>query len=265
MSIRAVGWVLDESPVQEARNLLILISLADYAGEGGDGAYPSVKTLARRGRMSPRSVQYALRELESQGHIERTGTSPRGTAIYRIIMGPLRGADSAPLYAVAGAEVAPGGVQPVAPEPSVDPSSTTPLPPSPTATGEKVTPIKPRARGTNSRARGTNPRATAAAAALRAPTAGELAAWERVVADVAAAIDADLADMWLAPLYLAAVDDTGALVLAATDTDAGAAVRMLAHRLAERTGRQVRAASRAEQQVLPAVSQAKPGSVPATG
>lgn len=155
MSIRAVGWVLDESPVQEARNLLVLIALADRCNEQ-DEAYPSVGDLARRGRMSDRSVQRALRELEDGGHIVKVGTHPRGMTVWRLIMGPGRrgktekpepegGVSLTPLDSVAGDKLtpggdratSPGGVTAVSPEPSVEPSSE-PYSPGTTSAGVRA-------------------------------------------------------------------------------------------------------------------------------
>ncbi len=83
MSAHVVAWVLDHSPATLGSRL-VLIVLAEHAGPDGRNAYPSVNTIARRARLSRRSVQYALRELENLGCITLTHRRDGGTNVYRV-------------------------------------------------------------------------------------------------------------------------------------------------------------------------------------
>lgn len=47
--------------------LLLALALADHADDKGDRIYPSVKHLALKTRLSERTVQYLLREMEGRG------------------------------------------------------------------------------------------------------------------------------------------------------------------------------------------------------
>jgi DNA-binding MarR family transcriptional regulator len=87
MSVRALSWALREAPVDAKGDLLVLIVLADHAHDDGDGAYPSVKTIARFARLTPRGVQKALRSLEATGLIKATRRTGK-TTLYRIELTP---------------------------------------------------------------------------------------------------------------------------------------------------------------------------------
>jgi len=133
MSVRVSAWVWQHSPVEHRGDLLVLLVLADHAQDDGDGAYPSVETIARKSRLAERSARVALRNLEAAGAIERTGRGPKGTFVYHVLMGgqPLPPATTAP-----GSDLPEGGHSPTenipltAPEPSLtvqEPSP--PIPP----------------------------------------------------------------------------------------------------------------------------------------
>ena len=133
---------------------LLLLAIADHAGDDGDDAWPSVPTLARKTGISERSVQRGISRLVDGGHLAVTRCAGRnGTNRYRVLMAPPRGRQS-----VTGDDLTPvtelrhpGGDTQVSPERPVRPSS--PLPPKPTAS-----------RATRpSRSQGTNPRAVAVA------------------------------------------------------------------------------------------------------
>jgi hypothetical protein len=94
VSIRAMDWVFSYSEATLGSRL-VLLALADFAHDDGTNAYPSVETIAKKARLSPRGARAALRKLEEEGHVERTGISDYGTAIYRVLVG--------------GAEVSSGG------------------------------------------------------------------------------------------------------------------------------------------------------------
>ncbi len=139
-------------------NLLVLLALADCAHDDGTNAYPSIESLVKKTRLSTRSVQGILRELEAAGEIRRDPCAgPRGVNVYTITLpGLLRGAKSAPPVRAKGCNSphpaadsggadqrtegcspASSGVQPVAPKPlrTVKEPSDTPLPPSSSGNG----------------------------------------------------------------------------------------------------------------------------------
>lgn len=139
MSVQALAFVLEESPVDVPLHRLALLSLANHAHADGTGAYPSVATIARESKQSPRNAQYALRALEADQRIRRMGTTSRGTTIWAVLMdaraaaAPYTNASSrggatvapppaAPVAGPGAQPVAPGGAQPPAPEPSAEPS-----------------------------------------------------------------------------------------------------------------------------------------------
>lgn len=71
MSLAAMVWALKHAPVVDPIAHLVLIGLADHAGDDGTGARPSVATLATYARCSVRSVHNKLRALEEAGAIVR--------------------------------------------------------------------------------------------------------------------------------------------------------------------------------------------------
>jgi hypothetical protein len=97
MSLRATLWALDEAVTEDARQVLVLIALADHADDNGRGCWPAVTTIAKRARCSPRTVHRMLRELEAQGLVRRgdqsktAGIRPdRRPVVYDLVM-PARG------------------------------------------------------------------------------------------------------------------------------------------------------------------------------
>lgn len=71
MSLQATVWALKHAPVRDPLAHLVLIGLADHAGDDGRNARPSRTTLARYARCSTRSVQNKLQDLEADGLIVR--------------------------------------------------------------------------------------------------------------------------------------------------------------------------------------------------
>lgn len=114
MSIDVMSWVLRHSE-ETLGSRLVLLALADRASDDGTGAWPSVDTLARDARISRRSVQRCLRELEASGAIATTGTRDNGARIYRVNMSPPRGV----ILDVEGATSSTAGGDTVSPEPSL--------------------------------------------------------------------------------------------------------------------------------------------------
>lgn len=49
--------------------LLLMLTIADHASDDGTNAYPSVRRLAKRTRMSERSVQRMIQECEASGEL----------------------------------------------------------------------------------------------------------------------------------------------------------------------------------------------------
>jgi hypothetical protein len=81
MSIKAMNAVFEHS---EARlgSRLVLLAIADNADDFGV-AWPGVKRLALKAKMSERAVQYALEDLRQLGElIVYMRKSPWGTNIY---------------------------------------------------------------------------------------------------------------------------------------------------------------------------------------
>ncbi|MGL4241671.1 MAG: helix-turn-helix domain-containing protein, partial [Beijerinckiaceae bacterium] len=70
MSIRVLSDVFDHFPAG-GNELLLALAIADFAADDGTRIYPGVATLAAKTRLSKRTVQYMLRDLEERGWLER--------------------------------------------------------------------------------------------------------------------------------------------------------------------------------------------------
>lgn len=66
MSIKVMTMVFDRYPMGGGEMLLAL-SLADFAKDDGTSVFPSIKELAQKTRQSERTVQYQLRRMEESG------------------------------------------------------------------------------------------------------------------------------------------------------------------------------------------------------
>ncbi|WP_236787907.1 helix-turn-helix domain-containing protein [Amycolatopsis sp. GM8] len=74
MSVEAITWALTQAPIPRNRKnassmASVLVGLANHAGPDGTNAFPAIATLTQYTRLSTRSVQYALRDLEQLGLI----------------------------------------------------------------------------------------------------------------------------------------------------------------------------------------------------
>lgn len=69
MSIRVSTLVWDHADVS-GTDLLVLLVIADHAADDGSNAWPSVETIARKCRVSARTVQRSIRTLGEQRLIE---------------------------------------------------------------------------------------------------------------------------------------------------------------------------------------------------
>lgn len=123
MSFKAVDWVLDHSQAEGSARL-VLIVLAENADQDDGSCWPSVNTIARRARISTRSVQYALRQLvdmgelaihaQAGGHADWRGDRRPNLYVLTAYLAA-RGATSAPRSPGTGCNPASNGVQPGAP------------------------------------------------------------------------------------------------------------------------------------------------------
>ena len=126
MSVKVMGlvWDLEINPNEK----FVLLAYADHAAHDGTSIYPAVTTIAKKTGYSERSVQYITRDLEKAGYLVTDGEGVHGTNKWRIpiyggVIDPThRGADIAPVQSVqeGGAKDAPLGVQPIAPESSIN-------------------------------------------------------------------------------------------------------------------------------------------------
>ena len=75
MSIKVTSWALNDAPVEDPVLVLVLVAMAERANDDGTTTYQSVETIARKARISVRTCQRKLRELEDAGLIrtERRG------------------------------------------------------------------------------------------------------------------------------------------------------------------------------------------------
>jgi Helix-turn-helix domain len=135
VSVDCLSWVFKHSESEGTARLVLLV-LADHAGQGGWVCYPSIKRIAERAKASESAVHRAIRTLVELGEVEidRQGAyderirKDKRPNLYRIIPtngvplttpGESDGVSLAKLRGVAGAS---DGVPPVAPKPSLEPS-----------------------------------------------------------------------------------------------------------------------------------------------
>lgn len=71
MSLKAMLWVMEEAPVENQGELVVLYALADRADDRGCGAFPSQEWIATRARCSVRTVRRKLQALEESRVIRR--------------------------------------------------------------------------------------------------------------------------------------------------------------------------------------------------
>jgi hypothetical protein len=79
-------WVWKNCRDVDDSELLLLLAMADYAHDNGDGIFPSVPKLAYKIRRSDRQTQRLLHGLAERGIIKRTGQLPDKRYIYQIVM-----------------------------------------------------------------------------------------------------------------------------------------------------------------------------------
>lgn len=136
VGIKAMARVWEHSK-QKGTALLVELAIADYADDFGC-AWPSVSSLARKSRVTDRTVQNILHQLEEAGELKiergaglvKTPGGPQRTHRYRLVVGDLGGENLTPPSRTrgdvrttqGGAIPSKGGEVAVSPEPSVNPS-----------------------------------------------------------------------------------------------------------------------------------------------
>lgn len=99
MSIKIMTMVFDRYP-NGGGEMLLALSLADFADDNGTSVYPSIKQLSEKTRQSERSVQYQLRKMEESGWLVLVNSGNGGRnqrREYRISPEWIKGADFAPV------------------------------------------------------------------------------------------------------------------------------------------------------------------------
>lgn len=84
MSIEALHWALDVPVGGNAK--VVLIGVANHAKPDGTGSYPSIDTLAEYAHCDRSTARRNLRKLEAEGWISSTGTGPRGTICWSLVL-----------------------------------------------------------------------------------------------------------------------------------------------------------------------------------
>lgn len=81
-----MAWVIENSQTR-GNQYIVLLMIANRADEDGASAWPSIRWLARRSRLSERTVQRAIRKLEKGGYLGiEWSAGPKGTNRYQVIM-----------------------------------------------------------------------------------------------------------------------------------------------------------------------------------
>lgn len=84
-----MNWVWECSN-SVGNDRLVLLAIADRAGDDGYDSWPSVKSLARKTKLHERTVQRCLRNLEALGELESDkANGPYGTNLYAVRMDSL--------------------------------------------------------------------------------------------------------------------------------------------------------------------------------
>jgi hypothetical protein len=119
VSIRVMTKVWDNSRHKEG-TLLVLLAIADFANDDGV-AFPSMKVIAKKARMTIRNAQLAVRRLERNGELVVTiGGAPApytGCNLFRVTLA------TGVQETLPGGEVgSPKGVKPTSSKPPRNPS-----------------------------------------------------------------------------------------------------------------------------------------------
>lgn len=85
MSIAVMSWVWQHS-ASGGNDRLVLLAIADHAGDDGTNAYPSVGRLARKANISERTVQRCIQSLIGLGELEVEFGSGHRASRYTVLM-----------------------------------------------------------------------------------------------------------------------------------------------------------------------------------
>lgn len=103
MSIKVIHWALNQAPVDEPVQVLILVAMAERANDDGTATYQSVATIADKARISVRTCQRHMQALEDAGLITRGDQehvahypANRRPVVYDLSVRVIRGAKLAP-------------------------------------------------------------------------------------------------------------------------------------------------------------------------
>jgi hypothetical protein len=87
MSVRIMAAVWENGP-ESPEDLLLLLAIADHANDDGY-SYPGLDRLARKCRVTDRTVRRTLRRLETAGWLEtKIGGGRSHTNLYRVVVNP---------------------------------------------------------------------------------------------------------------------------------------------------------------------------------
>jgi hypothetical protein len=68
MSIKVMNWVWQNAP-QRGGEFIVLLALADFCDDEGQNAYPSMKLLASKARLTMRQAQRIIKSLKAKGSL----------------------------------------------------------------------------------------------------------------------------------------------------------------------------------------------------
>lgn len=71
MTMRPMIWALYDAPVEDPTSLVVLLALCERANDDGTCAWPSQQWIAKRARISSRTVRRVLSDFEASGLIRR--------------------------------------------------------------------------------------------------------------------------------------------------------------------------------------------------
>ena len=86
MAIECMVWVLEQQGTLTTSEKFVLLGIANHAHPSGEGAFPSLDTLARYTLLSKSTVQRAIKELVSKGYLEKESGGGRRSNTYKILM-----------------------------------------------------------------------------------------------------------------------------------------------------------------------------------
>lgn len=88
MSVKLIASIWDDQTITNRSHLLVLLVVADQSKDDGEGCWPSIDTIARKTRLSQRTVQDCLSELKRDGRLSiEYGKGCNGTNVYRLSTG----------------------------------------------------------------------------------------------------------------------------------------------------------------------------------